>query len=177
MSRTARMRILNLRLHHALTHGQGVMTEAAASVDEAMLQLIEQRALIAETTRNALVGEGWTVTVIEGGGADRYTGIEATRGTEHLLAAVGADELIADQAGAHDCAATVEMIANGLRAIGATPMVTDDVPHDGQGGSLYAIAGGPSRAHAIAATLRKTSVPARRRRARPSTLRTTTSSV
>ena len=102
--------------------------------------------------------------MIDGGAADRYTGIEATRGTEHLLAAVGAEELIADQAGAHDCAATVQVIADGLRAVGATATVTDDVPHDGQGGTLYAIEGGPSRAHAIAATLRRAAAPAPGRR-------------
>ena len=113
--------------------------------------------------------------MIDGGAADRYTGIEATRGTEHLLAAVGAEELIADQAGAHDCAATVQVIANGLRAVGATATVTDDVPHNGQGGTLYAIEGGPSRAHAITATLRRAAAPAPgRRRAAPPTLRTTT---
>jgi hypothetical protein len=175
MSRTTRMRVLNLTLHHALTHGQGVMAEAATLDGRAARQAIEQRTLIAETTRNALASEGWTVTMIDGGAADRYTGIEATRGTEHLLAAVGADELIADQAGAHDCAATVEVIAGGLRAIGATPTVTDDVPHDGQGGTLYAIQGGPTQAHAIAATLRRAVAPAPgRRRAAPSVLRTTT---
>src|SRR5438105_274435 len=135
MSRTTRVQY-NLTLHHALTHGQGVMAGTAASAGQAAMQAIEQRALIAEATRSALVGEGWTVTMVDGGGADRYTGLEATRGTEHLLAAVGSDELIADQAGAHDCAATVEVIADGLRAIGATPTVTDDVPHDGQGGTL-----------------------------------------
>jgi hypothetical protein len=171
MSRTTRMQVVNLRLQHALTHGQGTMTEAAASEGAAVQLAIEQRALIAEATRNVLISEGWTVTMIDGGAADRYTGIEATRGTEHLLAAVGADELIADQAGAHDCAATVEMIAGGLRAIGATPTVTDDVSHDGQGGTLYAIQGGPTRAHAIAAALRRPAAQGRRR-ATPSTLRT-----
>jgi len=174
MSRTTRMRVLNLNLQHALTHGQGVLAEAAGMDGEAALLAIEQRTLIAEATSNALISEGWTVTMIDGGAADRYTGIEATRGTEHLLAAVGAGELIADQAGAHDCAATVQVIANGLRAIGATAAVTDDVPHDGQGGTLYAVNGGPTRAHAIAATLRRTAPAAGRRRSAPAALRTTT---
>ena len=198
MSRTTRIRVLNLTLRHELTHGQeplqgsgrtlgaqGAMTEqaamtargamnTAAAMSAADQQAIQQRTLIAEATSNALISEGWTVTMIDGGAADRYTGIEATRGTEHLLAAVGAGELIADQAGAHDCAATVQVIANGLRAIGATAAVTDDVPHDGQGGTLYAVNGGPTRAHAIAATLRRTAPAAGRRRSAPAALRTTT---
>jgi hypothetical protein len=166
---------VSLNLQRALTQGQGMMEGTAAMAGAAAMQAIEQRALIAEATRSALVSEGWTVTMVDGGAADRYTGIEATRGTEHLVAAVGADELLADQAGAHDCAATVGVIAGSLRAIGATPTLTDDVPHDGQGGSLYAIHGGPTRAHAIAATLRRAAAPPPgRRRAAPPTLRTTT---
>jgi hypothetical protein len=174
MSRITRMRV-SLNLQRALTQGQAAMAGSAAMAGTAAMQAIEQRTLIAEATRSALVGEGWTVIMVDGGTADQYTGIEATRGTEHLLAAVGADELIADQAGAHDCAATVEVIAGSLRAIGATPTLTDDVPHDGQGGTLYAVRGGPTRAHAIAATLRLAAAPApARRRAAPPTLRTTT---
>lgn len=191
MSRTTRIRVLNLTLHHTLTHGQeslqgsgrilgpqhaitasaamtahGAMNTAAA-MSAADQQAIQQRTLIAETTRAALASQGWTVTVVDGDGADRYTGIEATRGTEHLVAAVGADDLIADQAGAHDCAATVEAITAGFRAIGATATVVDDVPHAGQGGSLYAVPGGPTKAHAIARTLRRASAaPGRHREGR-----------
>jgi hypothetical protein len=154
--------------------GSTAMTGTTAMAGTAAMQAIEHRALIADATRSALIGEGWTVTMVDGGAADRYTGIEATRGTEHLVAAVGADEVIADQAGAHDCAATVEVIAGSLRAIGATPTLTDDVPHDGQGGTLYAVRGGPTRAHAIAATLRRAAAPAPARRTAPPTLRTTT---
>jgi hypothetical protein len=180
MSRTTRIRVLNLALHGVLTHGHGsmqgsgrslavqgsmtthagAMTAASAmggtpAMSAADRQAIQQRALIAETTRAALADQGWTVTVVDGDGADSYTGIEATRGTEHLVAAVGADDLIADQAGAHNCVATVQAITEGLRAIGATATVTDDVPHDGNGGSLYAVPGGPTKAHAIARTLRR----------------------
>jgi hypothetical protein len=198
MSRTTRVRVLNLDLHRALTHGPGVlqgtgrvlgaqgsmsagaamsaMTAGAAvsSMSAADLLAIRQRTLIAETTRAALARQGWTVTVVDGGGADRYTGIEATRGTEHLVAAVGADDLIADQAGAHDCAATVDAITAGLEAIGATAAVVDDVPHDGQGGSLYALDGGPTKAHAIAATLRRKATASRRHGEGPAPLRAVT---
>lgn len=184
MSRTTRIRVLNLTLHHELTHGQeplqgsgrtlgarGAMT-AGAAMSAADQQAIQQRTLIAETTRAALASQGWTVTVVDGDGADRYTGIEATRGTEHLVAAVSADDLIADQAGAHDCMATVEAITSGLRAIGATATVTDDVPHDGQGGSLYTVPGGPTKAHAIARTLRRVPAAPGRHREGPTTLHT-----
>ena len=174
MSRTTRIRVLNLALHHTLTHGQGVLPGAGAAmtgISAADQLAVQQRTLITETTRAALASEGWTVTVVDGGGADRYTGIEATRGTEHLVAAVGADDLIADQAGAHDCAATVEAITAGLEAIGATATVVGDVPHDGQGGSLYALDGGPTKAHAIAATMRRKAAASRRRGGGPSPLR------
>jgi hypothetical protein len=140
-------------------------------MNAADLVAVQQRTLITEATRAALASEGWTVTVVDGGAADRYTGIEATRGTEHLVAAVGADDLIADQAGAHDCAATVEAITAGLEAIGATAALVDDVPHDGQGGSLYALDGGPTKAHAIAATLRRKPAASRRHGEGPSPLR------
>ena len=195
MSRTTRIRVLNLTLHHELTHGQeplqgsgrtlgaqGAMTaqaamtargamNTAAAMSAADQQAIQQRTLIAETTQAALASQGWTVTMVDGDGADRYTGIEATRGTEHLVAAVGADDLIADQAGAHDCTATVEAITSALGAIGATATVTDDVPHDGQGGSLYTVPGGPTKAHAIARTLRRPPAAPGRHREGPTTLR------
>jgi len=196
MSRTTRIRVLNLNLYQVLTHGQGSMqgsgrslgTQGAMAPQGAMTagsamrgtpamsaadqQAIQQRAVLAETTRAALATEGWTVTVVDGDGADSYTGIEATRGTEHLVAAVGANDLIADQAGAHDCAATVEAITAGLRAIGATATVTDDVAHDGNGGSLYAVPGGPTKAHAIASSLRRPPAGPGRHRQGPTTLRT-----
>ena len=151
------------------------MAEAAASEGAAALQAIEQRALIAEATRNALVSEGWTVTMIDGGAADRYTGIEATRGTEHLLAAVGADELIADQAGAHDCAATVR--GDRRRAAGDRRDPDRHRRRSARRAGRHLVRrsrAGRRRAHAIAATLRRAAAPARRRRAAPSTLRTTT---
>ncbi len=191
MSRTTRVRVLNLDLHRALTHGPGMLqgtgrvlgaqgsmdagaVMSAMTAGAADLLAIQQRVLIAEATRAALASQGWTVTVVDGGDADRYTGIEATRGTEHLVAAVGADELIADQAGAHDCAATVDAITAGLEAIGATAAVVNDVPHDGQGGSLYAVDGGPTKAHAIAATLRRKPAASRRHGEGPAPLRAIT---
>jgi hypothetical protein len=115
---------------------------------------VEQRSRIATAVATVLRNQDWTVTVVDGGAPDRYTGIEATRGTEHFVAAAGAGELIADQAGAHDCDATVGAVAASLEQIGATVTVVQDVPHDGHGGSLYAISGGPTRAHAVQASLR-----------------------
>jgi hypothetical protein len=196
MSRTTRIRVLNLALQHTLIHGHtmlqgtdgalgahGAMTASLAMNTGAVMSgmspadqvVIQQRTLIAETTRATLASEGWTVTVVDGGDADRYTGIEATRGTEHLVAAIGADDLIADQAGAHDCSATVDTITAGLTAIGATTTVVDDDPHDGQGGSLYALDGGPTKAHAIAATLRRKTATSRRHGEGQSPLRTISS--
>jgi len=207
MSRTTRLRVLNLSILDHLTREQAVMavdvhalhacaatiaagaaltsTEAMAAATAqrafgtpgmltasasmsipARAQLaatvttmadtaaVEQRTRIATAVATALKGQDWTVTVVDGGSPDRYTGIEATRGTEHFVAAVGAGELIADQAGAHDCDATVDAVAESLRQIGTTVQVIQDVPHDGSGGSLYAISGGPTRAHAIQASLR-----------------------
>lgn len=153
--------------------GSGAMNAAVGTLAPG-----ERRAVLAEAATATLVAQGWTVTVAEGD-ADHYTGIEATRGDEHLLAAVGADDLITDQAGAHDCAATMEAVFAGLRERGADVTVTDDVEHDGSGGSLYTVTGaGPTRAHAIAATLRQAprpaagpGKPAGRHRQRPERLR------
>lgn len=124
---------------------------AAALADAAA---VEQRGLIASTVVNTLKAENWTVTVVDGGSPDRYTGIEATRGTEHLIAAVGPGELIADQAGAHDCGATVDTLTDGLREVGCAVTVCDDVPHDNSGGTLFALPARPTRAHAVQASLR-----------------------
>jgi ribosomal protein S5 len=163
--------------------GTGLSTGSAvaggAAMSAATFALVERRAVLAETTRATLAAEGWTVTMVEGD-AEHYTGIKATRSDEHLLAAVGADDVITDQAGAHDCAATLQAVLAGLRARGAEPTVTDETEHDGRGGSLYAVRGGPSRAHAIAATLRQaprgkaaSANPASRRRPGPEQLRNT----
>jgi hypothetical protein len=144
---------------------------AATIITMADTAAIEQRSRIATAVASTLRDQNWIVTVVEGGAADRYTGIEATRGTEHLIAAAGAGELIADQAGAHDCAATMEAVAASLRQIGSTVTVTQDVPHDGCGGSLYSISGGPTHAHAVQASLRMRSAcaPAHPRRSTPAT--------
>jgi hypothetical protein len=134
--------------------GGGALTGRGAMSAGGALAPTERRAVLTAAATAVLADGGWTVTVVHGD-ADHYTGIEATRGNEHLLAAVGADDLITDQAGAHDCTATLDAILSGLQADGAEVKVTNDVAHDGTGGSLYAIAGGPTRAHAIASTLRQ----------------------
>ena len=77
------------------------------------------------------------VTVVDGGDADHSTRVEANRGDRHLLAA------------------TLNAVLVGLRTSGVEVTVTDDVAHDVRSASLYAIASGPTRAHAIAATLRQ----------------------
>src|SRR5262249_26490827 len=126
---------------------------------------------ITTAVTNVLEGQGWTVTVIDGGDPDRYTGIEATRGTEHFVAGAAAGELIADQAGAHDCDATVEAITASLSQIGMAT-ITQDVPPGAAGGTLYALAGGPTRAHAVQASLRRDKLRAKRRqRTTPAAIR------
>lgn len=120
---------------------------------------IQQRGQITAAVTSTLGAKGWTVTVVDGGDPDRYTGIEATRGSEHLVAAAGPRELIADQAGTHDCAATADALATSLRELGCVISITNDVPHDGTGGALYALPGGPTRAHAVQASLRAPTQP------------------
>jgi hypothetical protein len=185
MSRTNRATVtVNAALRQTVINRQASMGAAGTALAAAgrglgaggALAPVEQRGVLAEATRATLVAHGWTVTVADGD-ADHYTGVEATRGDEHLLAAVGADDLITDQAGAHDCGATLDAILSGLRADGADVTVTEDVTHDGRGGSLYSVAGGPNRAHTIASTLRQTprrnAAPGQReaRRAGPERLR------
>jgi len=203
MSRTNRATVtVNAELRQTMISRQGAMGAAAATLDGASAGLgsdsaglaavgggayavggapssaddalasTQCRAVLVEATRAVLAADGWTVTVVDGD-PGHYTGIEATRGDEHLLAAVGAGDLITDQAGAHDCAGTVDAILSGLQAAGAEVTVTNDVAHDGRGGSLYTVSGGPTRAHAIASTLRQTTSdePARQARRRPQQLR------
>lgn len=110
---------------------------------------VEQRHLIASTVVNTLRAEEWTVTVIDCGAPDRYTGIEATRGTENLVAAVGPGELLADLAGSHDRGAVVDSLIQGLREVGCAVTVDDDMPDDGGGGTLFSLPGGPALAHRI----------------------------
>jgi hypothetical protein len=134
---------------------------------------VEQRRLIASTTANTLMAANWTVTVVGGGAPDRYTGIEATRGTEHLLAAACYGELIVDQAGVDDRGAGDDLV-EGLRQVGATVAagtvaagtVAAGTVAAGAGDrairTLYGLSGGPSLAHAIQAGLRRsqeTAVP------------------
>jgi hypothetical protein len=162
MSRTNRATVtVNAELRRKLVGRQAAMEAAGTALGAGgavsaggALAPAERRAVLTAAATAVLADGGWTVTVVHGD-ADHYTGIEATRGDEHLLAAVGADDLITDQAGAHDCAATLDAVLSGLQAGGADVKVTNDVAHDGRGGSLYAIAGGPTRAHAIASTLRQ----------------------
>lgn len=151
-----------------LTGGATMSTQARTQLAAGITALadtaaIGQRARIAAAVTSTLRREGWLVTVVEGGEPDRYTGIEATRGSEHLVAAAGAGELIADQAGAHDCAATVQALAAGLRQTGCAIEITDDTPHDGAGGTLYSLPGGPTRAHAVQASLRRSNTARRPR--------------
>jgi hypothetical protein len=115
---------------------------------------VEQRNRLADALTSALTADGWAVTTVDGGAPGRFTGVEATRGDEHLLAAVGAGELLADQAGAADCRRTLSRITDAVRGLGVDVAVIDDVEHDGSGGALYTLPGGPTRAHAIQASLR-----------------------
>jgi hypothetical protein len=137
-------------------HDRTLLAQSVSAMADAAAT--EQRGLVAATLATTLRADNWIVTVVDGGDPDRYTGIEATRGTEHLVAAVGPGELITDQAGAHDCDATVDTIVTGLQAIGWSAAIADDVRHDGTGGSLYALSGGPTKAHAVQATLRRDAV-------------------
>ena len=142
-----------LQIRPRLTAAQRTQLSASvASLADAVA--IGQRTEITTAVTAALEGQGWTVTVVHGGDPDRYTGIEATRDTEHFVAGAAAGELIADQAGAHDCDATVEAITASLSKIGMAT-ITQDVPHGPAGGTLYALAGGPTRAHAVQASLRR----------------------
>lgn len=148
------------------TRGQDRALAARSVAAIADSTATEQRHLIASTLVNTLKAENWTVTVIDGGPPDRYTGIEATRGTEHLIAAVGPGELIADHAGAHDGSAIVDCLTQGLREVGCAVAVDDD----GHDGTLFSLRGGPTRAHAIQASLRHEvswPPPEKRRTARP----------
>jgi hypothetical protein len=139
--------------------GPGAITasQASAIADAAA---VEQRGLLASTVANTLMAANWTVTLVDGGPPDRFTGIEATRGTEHLVLGVGHGVLIVDQAGVDDRDA-VEVLAEGLREIGCVVAVPDEGPGErpdegpgeGQGRTLYALRGGPSLAHAIQALL------------------------
>jgi hypothetical protein len=177
-----------MSVDEALSHGMRLTAaqpvnlrarQVTAGAVDAMARTVavEQRAQLASTVVNTLKADNWTVTVVDGGDPDRYTGIEATRGTEHLIAAVGPGELIADQAGAHDCGGTVDTLVNGLRDVGFTLTVADDMPHDGSGGSLYSLRGGPTRAHAIQAGMRieLAGVRNQKRRSAPPSIRMTAS--
>lgn len=171
---TSAQRAMITSTHHALG-ATGLLTATATMAAPAHAQLaaeiaaladtaaIQQRTRITTAVTATLKREGWLVTVVDGGEPDRYTGIEATRETEHLVAAAGAGELIADQAGAHDCSATVQALAASLQEAGLAVEVTDDVPHDGSGGSLYSLPGGPTRADAVKASLRRSSATSRQR--------------
>jgi hypothetical protein len=138
--------------NQVMTGSQEFVSNLSALADQVA---IEQRTIIASTVRSTLEESGWTVHAVPGVEADQYTGIEATRGSEHFVAGVVANEVIADQAGAHDCRETVSMLAAALQVVGSNVAVVDDVEHDGTGGALYALEGGPTLAHAIQASLRR----------------------
>lgn len=144
--------------------GEGLVVETPATPDLlqdpdairllADIAVVEQRERIATVLDSTLRAAGWTVTVVPGREPQSFTGLEATRGDEHLLAALGAGEVITDQCGAVDCVATVSEIKEALREIGCELRLENDVVHDGGGGPLYGLHGGPSRAHAIEAQLK-----------------------
>ena len=125
--------------------------EVAAIADVAA---VGQRGLIASTITNTLLAENWTVTLVEGGPPERFTGIEATRATEHLLVGVGYGEFIADEAGAGERGA-IESLIEGLRETGCVVARTDAEPAGEPRRTLYALRGGPSLAHAIQSLLRR----------------------
>jgi hypothetical protein len=116
---------------------------------------VEQRQRVTVALETALADDAWLVTVVPGRTPDHFTGLEATRGDEHLVAALGAGEVVIDQSGAVDCLGTVAKLTAALAAIGCHVRVDDDVVHDGRGGPLYGLAGGPTRAHAVEAVLRR----------------------
>jgi hypothetical protein len=114
-----------------------------------------QRDLLASTVVNGLRANDWTVLVVEGGAPDRYTGIEASRGAERLIAAVGPGELIADHATASgSTTTTASTLTTGLQEAGLAIVVTDEAPREGPSGTLFTLPGGPTPAHAVQSCLR-----------------------
>jgi hypothetical protein len=86
---------------------------------------VEQCRLLASTVVNALRAENWAVTVVDGGNADRHTGIEASRGCEHLVMAVKPGEVLADQASVDEADEVIAALAECLRDIGCAVIFTD----------------------------------------------------
>jgi hypothetical protein len=115
---------------------------------------VAQRDLLTAAVVTTLQAENWTVTVVAGSAPDRFTGIEASCGTGHLVVAVGAAELLADQACAHGSSAVIDLLVEGLREVGWAAAVDDSSPCDQCRVSLYALSGEPTRAHAVETSLR-----------------------
>ncbi len=172
MSRAIWIRLVSQPGRPGLSRAQAVLAcnvESLYAADAALARAVavEQRRLIASTIANTLMAANWTVTVVDGGAPDRCTGIEATRGTEHLLAAACYGDLVVDQAGADDRGAGDDLV-EGLRQVGGTVVagtaVAGQAAAAGTGdraiGTLYGIRGGPSLAHAIQAGLRRSQVTA-----------------
>jgi hypothetical protein len=125
---------------------------AAAIAD---LVAVAQRDLVTAAVVTTLQSENWTVTVVEGSAPDRFTGIEASCGTGHVVVAVGAAELLADQASARDHHSVIDLLVEGLREVGWAAAVDDGSPCDRCHVSLYALPGAPTRAHAVQESLRR----------------------
>jgi hypothetical protein len=115
---------------------------------------VAQRELVTAAVVTTLRAENWTVTVVEGGAPDRWTGIEASSGTGHAVLAVGAAELLVDHACARGSRSVIDLLVEGLRAVGWAAAVDDSSPHDRCRVSLYDLPGEPTRAHAVQASLR-----------------------
>ncbi len=124
----------------------------ATAIAEAVA--VAQRDMVAAAVVTTLQAENWTVTVVEGGAPDRYTGIEASCGTGHVVVAVGPAELLADQAGAHDDQSVIDLLVQGLREVGWAVAIDGD-PRERCHRSLYKLPGEPTRAHAVQASLRR----------------------
>ncbi len=115
---------------------------------------VAQRDLVTAAVVTTLRAENWTVTVVEGSAPDRFTGIEASCGTGHVVVAVGPAEMLADQACARNSRSVIDLLVEGLREVGWAAAVDDSSPCDRCHVSLYALPGEPTRAHAVQASLR-----------------------
>jgi hypothetical protein len=137
----------------AVTAGATSPSRLAAVIAEAVA--VAQRDMVTAAVVTTLQAENWTVTVVAGSAPDRCTGIEASCGTGHVVVAVGAAELLADQAGPDDHRSVTDLLVQGLREVGWIAAVEDGIPPDRPYGSLYNLPGQPTRAHAVQASLRQ----------------------
>jgi hypothetical protein len=152
-----------------LTPVPTLLADPSALRELADAAAVEQRQRVTVALEAALADDAWLVTVVPGRSPDRFTGLEATRGDEHLVAALGAGEVVIDQSGAVDCLRTVAKLTEALATLGCHVRVDDDVEHDGRGGPLYGLPGGPTRAHAVESALRPAPPRPRRTSRAPAT--------